>query len=604
MYILGINDTHDASACLIKDGKILMAIGEERLTRTKNIASLPVKAIKLILKTHNIKGDNLDYVAVATNEVHYLNLLNIPADFTAKDWRKFHEEYWVPTIYEKKKLKIRNIFPNYKPSVKLGYDIKRLKFKSNLECTAKDHKSLKMLRRKTISKLLGIDDKKIHFYDHHKCHALYGYYCNHKKFRNKNVIIVTADSGGDNIYNSVSLISHNKYKLLSGDRSNFIGQIYQTATILLGMNPTRHPYKVMGLAPYASEYQKKKARDVFLNSLKVKKTKFIKNKHIKDHYYYFKEQLKDIRFDGIAGGVQDFVEIRLVEWFKQLSSKYKSKHFIFSGGVANNVKANKVLIEQKFIKSFFVPPGPGDESLSIGACYAALMEKYGEKYASENIVSPTNAYWGDEVTEKELLKFRSNKLIKKNFKAKKDLNLIHTAKALASGHIVFFFYGRMEFGQRALGHRSILSDPSKIDQIQKINETIKKRDFWMPFTPSILDEDYEKYVKNKKKINSNYMTVSFDTTDLGKKHFRAAIHPYDFTIRPQRVSKDTCRKYYLLLKNFKKLTGVGGLLNTSLNIHDKPIIHKPSDILNEILNNDLNKIKYLFINDTLYEKIS
>ena len=294
----------------------------------------------------------------------------------------------------------------------------------------------------------------------------------------------------------------------------------------------------------------------------------------------------------------------MVEWFKQLSSKYKANHFIFSGGVANNVKANKVLIEQKFLKSLFVAPGPGDESLSIGACYAALMEKYGEKYASKNIVSPSNAYWGDEVSEKELLKFKSNKLIKKNFKAKKDFNLKLTAKALASGHIVFFFYGRMEFGQRALGHRSILSDPSKIEQIQKINDTIKKRDFWMPFTPSILDEDYEKYVKNKKKINSNFMTVSFDTTNLGKKHFKAAIHPYDFTIRPQRVSKNTCKKYHLLLKNFKKLTGIGGLLNTSLNIHDKPIIHNPSDILNEIINNDLNKIKYLFIDDTLYEKIA
>ena len=267
MYILGINDTHDASACLIKDGKILMAIAEERLTRTKNVASLPVNAIKLILKSHNIKGDNLNHVAVATKEAHYLNLLNIPADFTTEDWRKFHEEYWVPIIYKKKKLKIKNIFPNYKPSVRLGYNIKKLKFKSNLECSPKDHKDLLMLRKKTISSLLNIDDKKIDFYDHHKCHALYGYYCNHKKFRNKKVIIVTADSGGDNIYNSVSLISKNKYKLLSGDRSNFIGQIYSTATILLGMNPTRHPYKVMGLAPYASEYQKKRARDIFLNAL-------------------------------------------------------------------------------------------------------------------------------------------------------------------------------------------------------------------------------------------------------------------------------------------------------------------------------------------------
>ena len=98
------------------------------------------------------------------------------------------------------------------------------------------------------------------------------------------------------------------------------------------------------------------------------------------------------------------------------------------------------------------------------------------------------------------------------------------------------------------------------------------------------------------------MTVCFDSTPLGKKHFKAAIHPYDYTIRPQRVSKLTCAKYYQLLRQFKKLTGIGGLLNTSLNIHDKPIIHKPTDILKEILKDDLNKVKYLYVEDTLYEK--
>ena len=602
MYILGINDTHDSSACLIKDGKIVMALAEERITRTKNIASLPTNSIKHILDTFNLNGEDLDIVAVATKEAHHLNLLNIPADFTTQDWRKFHEEYYVPIIYDKKKIKIRDVFPKYKPSVKLGYSSKKIRFISNLECTALDHKKLYELRKNSIAKLLKVNESKIKFFDHHKCHALYGYYCNPKKLRNKKVIIVTADSGGDRVYNSVSTIENGKYNLILNDRNNIIGQIYQTATILLGMNPTRHPYKVMGLAPYASEYHKKHAREVFLDSLKLKKLKFIKNKNMKDHYHYFKERLKDIRFDGIAGGVQDFVEIRLVEWFKNLSKELKSENFVFSGGVANNVKANKVLIEQKFVKSLFIPPGPGDESLSIGACYAAIMEIFGTKFASKYIAPSKTAYWGDEINKRELKKFKSNKIIKNYFKSKKDINLQHTARALANGHIVFFFYGKMEFGQRALGHRSILSDPSKIEQVQKINDSIKKRDFWMPFTPSILSEDFNKYVINKKEIFSDFMTVCFDSTPLGKKHFKAAIHPYDYTIRPQRVSKLTCAKYYQLLRQFKKLTGIGGLLNTSLNIHDKPIIHKPTDILKEILKGDLNKVKYLYVEDTLYEK--
>ena len=600
MYILGINDTHDASACLIKDGKLLVAIAEERLTRKKNISNLPEKAIAQILKSQNIESSQLDLVAVATKEAHYLNLLNIPAQFTVEDWRKFHEEYYVPIIYKNKKIKIKDVFPNYKPQLLSGYPINKLPFISNLECSKKDHKNLFELRLKSIAGLLKIDKKKINFYDHHLCHALYGYYANPKNLRKKKIIIVTSDSGGDNSYNSISVIKNGNYKLISKNKTNIIGQIYQSITILLGMNPTRHAYKVMGLAPYASEYQKIAPRKIFLDSLKVQKLKFIKNSNMKDHYYYFKKRLKNLRFDGVAGGLQDFIEIRLVEWFKNISIKLKSNHFIFSGGVANNVKANKVLIDQKFVKSFFVPPGPGDESLCIGASYAALVEKFGAKKMSNYITPLENAYLGLNIEKNNLFNFKSNKVLQNKFKCINDPNLTYTAKALSKGNIVFFCYGRMEFGQRALGHRSILADPSKIEVIKKINDSIKKRDFWMPFTPSILDIDYKKYVINKKNICSDFMTVCFDSTKLGREHFKAAIHPYDYTIRPQKVTKLTCPTYYKLLKKFKRLTGIGGLLNTSLNVHDKPIICQPSDILKEIFNKEYNQINYIFVEDSLY----
>ena len=145
--------------------------------------------------------------------------------------------------------------------MKLGYPLTKLKFLSNLECTKSDHKKLYHLRRNTISKLLKIDKKKIEFFDHHQCHALYGYYVSPQNFRNKKIIIVTADSGGDRAYNSVSVIEKGKYKLISKDKKNKIGQIYQSATILLGMNPTRHPYKVMGLAPLHQNI--KKIQDYF-----------------------------------------------------------------------------------------------------------------------------------------------------------------------------------------------------------------------------------------------------------------------------------------------------------------------------------------------------
>ena len=144
-----------------------------------------------------------------------------------------------------------------------------------------------------------------------------------------------------------------------------------------------------------------------------------------------------------------------------------------------------------------------------------------------------------------------NSLIKKNFKAIKDENFKHTARYLSKGEIIFFCKGRMEFGQRALGHRSILCDPSKLDSVKKINIAIKKRDFWMPFTPSILENFKNKYFINLKKSNCDFMTTSFDTTELGKNHLKAAIHPYDATVRPQVVNKSTCKSYFKLINDPK-----------------------------------------------------
>ena len=158
----------------------------------------------------------------------------------------------------------------------------------------------------------------------------------------------------------------------------------------------------------------------------------------------------------------------------------------------------------------------------------------------------------------------------------------------------------MEFGQRALGHRSILSDPSNLQSVYKINSAIKKRDFWMPFTPSVLDNCQKKYFINKKKINCDFMTMSFDTTEIGKKHLKAAIHPYDGTIRPQVVSKKTCNDYYNLISEFKKITGIGALLNTSLNVHDKPIICQPMDLINELLNNKNTIANFIFVEGYLF----
>ena len=231
-----------------------------------------------------------------------------------------------------------------------------------------------------------------------------------------------------------------------------------------------------------------------------------------------------------------------------------------------------------------------------------MVSKKGLSKTAELVNKVENAYWGPNLNNKEIEKFKLHPFIKKNFTQIKDKHFEKTSAILAKGEILFFCYGRMEFGQRALGHRSILCDPSKFESIKKINTTIKKRDFWMPFTPSILKKFADKYVLNPKNIPSSFMTTCYDTTEIGKKHLRAAIHPYDFTVRPQIVTKKTCPAYYMLIEKFHKKTGIGGLLNTSLNIHDKPIVCQPLDIINEILKNNNKAINYVYVQDTLYKR--
>ncbi|MDC0250824.1 hypothetical protein OAK11_01725 [Candidatus Pelagibacter sp.] len=602
MLILGINDTHDASACLIKDGVLLAAAAEERFRRVKMIGSYPKKAIEHVLKYSGYSHSDLDHIAVATKSIPGSLLWNTVADFSIKDWLNLHEKFFFDKIYKKKNLSLKSVFPKFKPSVKLGYPIDKIKFETNSDTQIKNLRTIKDLRKDYISKFLKVDKKIIKFYDHHLCHGLYAYFVFAKDIKNKKVALITLDSGGDNTYNCISIIHKGKLKLISNSTKSLIGQIYESVTLILGMNPAKHLYKVMGLAPYASDHHKKGPRNIFLESFKIKGIKFYRSPKMKDYFTYFKKKLNHYRFDGIAGGVQDFVEIRLVQWFKNISKKTKCYHFIFSGGVANNVKANKVLSEQKFVKNLYIPPGPGDENLSIGAAYAAMISKEGLSKTSKLVNKIANAYWGPNLDKKEIENFKLHPFIKKNFIQIKDKQFEKTSTILAKGEILFFCYGRMEFGQRALGHRSILCDPSKFESIKKINTTIKKRDFWMPFTPSILKKFATKYVLNPKNIPSNFMTTCFDTTEIGKKHLKAAIHPYDFTVRPQIVTKQTCPAYYMLIEKFYKKTGIGGLLNTSLNIHDKPIVCQPLDIVNEILKNNNKAINYIYVQDTLYKR--
>lgn len=599
--IVGINDSHDASACVVIDGKLICAVSEERLQRIKNMGTFPKNAIKDCLKIAGIQKSDIDYVAVGNQNVSCLNLHNIVPSISIKDRYKIEEEYWIPTIYEGKNLKLRNILPDYKSRGILYYPVDEIPFAPNRELDEKTKRKIAEIRKKFIYDYFELPEEKVVFFDHHACHAFYGYYANPLRDKKDGFLVLTADAGGDGAYESINIFKDEKWKCLHKGHDNIIAHLYSYVTLLLGMKPHEHEYKVMGLSAYAKEHEKKKPRDFFRNCLKVEGLKFVRNPELKDFFKYLRDNLKTYRFDGIAGGIQDFAEELMTQWASNAIQESGVNDLGIAGGLGLNIKVNKKLAELPQVNSFFVPPGAGDESLSIGACYALLYRLNNENLSHE--ISPLrHTYLGGGATEEEVQGLLNHPTIQRDYEIIRNATAEDVADVLCGGEICAVFQGKMEFGPRALGHRSIIADPSKPEIVMKINEAIKKRDFWMPFTPSVLTERINDYVVNPKDINCSYMTAGFDTTDLGKKHLAGAIHAYDKTVRPQRVEKEVSSFYYKIIKSFERKTGVGAVLNTSLNIHGKPIIMKPIQIAEELLVSDGVELNNIYVEGILLRK--
>lgn len=597
MIILGIHDGHDSSVALLKNGEIIYAAQEERFTSLKGDYGYPKNAISDCLRTTKIKIKEIDQVALAskfTNPV--LMKIKRNAQFGVSDWIKEQELYWKPKLYKKKNVSYWNIFKNNK---NFKQD-KIYNYKNILKAymSKKDLEVFHKMRVESISKFLKIDKNKIITYLHEDCHKYYSYYFFKER---KNGIAITAEGLGDYSNGSVSVLKNSSFVLKAANTQNHIGHIYQYITLLLGMKPMSHEYKVMGLAPYSSSYEIKKCINIFNEILKIKKLNVVFKKKPKDLFFHFKSKFKDCRFDGIAGALQLFTEKKLEEWFLSCIKILKSNHIYFSGGVAQNIKAIMYLYKNKKFKKIFVPPAAGDTSLSIGACFKASADKCLKKGISpKKFIKPIkNMYLGYKVKNEDLEKFIKSQNIKNKYEIIRNVSPKRVAKEIFDGKIIARCSGKMEFGLRSLGNRSILCDPRDYSNIQKINSKIKKRDFWMPFTPTIIKEDFNKFIVNPRKIISKFMAMAFETTPLGQKKIQAAIHPADYTARPQYLEKKDNPDYYEIIKEFKKLSGVGALLNTSFNLHGLPVVRGIKEAFYTFNNSNLD---FLIIERTMFKK--
>lgn len=591
MIIIGIYDDHNASAALSIDGEIVCAIQEERFTKRKNEKGFPKYCVEYIMNKYNLTNENIDIVAMSTISRDDLNNLNYPIDavFDIDDYIDMMEDYWKPKLagedYPKDYAK--QIFEKKFNGEKSFYTIPDEFY--NLDPEELQSKITEVVVN-DISNFMQINKEKIKFYDHHTCHAMYGYFANPNK--KDKTIAITVDAYGDGKNQTVWKIENDKFELVTDSNQCEIARLYRMVTLYLRMKPLEHEFKVMGLAPYAKEKYSKKVADIFDELLQFDGLKIVHKNRPANLYEFLNEKLKYHRFDNIAGGVQLYTEKILNELFFRIYKEIGFKNFVFSGGVAMNVKANKALGDLDFIDDIFVAGSSSDESQSIGACYFANYENNLENKPLENL------YLGTENSQEDVLAYIKNNNLEMKYKIKEAKNN-EIAQLLAEGEVVARVCGRMEFGSRALGNRSILANPSNPNIIQHINELIKGRDFWMPFAATVLDAYVDKYLVNPKGFESRYMAVAMDTKKEFLNDIKAGTHPYDETIRPQILTKEQNEEYYDLIEEFSKITGIGSLLNTSYNLHGLPVVNDIDDAIHVFVNSGL---KHLILNHVLISK--
>jgi len=594
MKILAVTLEKCSGCAIFVDDRIVFSSSEERYSRIKSDSSFPLNSIKDGLNYTKLQGKDFDKVIICGNKISLIpSLINEYSSFSLEDQIKAMDEYWYPNLVLGENKSFLEVFKDkinleqfpYNTELGKNFDI----FKLQNPYSEEDGKNVSNFFKQALSSLLEINEEKIIHMEHDSCHAAYGFYGS--PIRDDNTLIITADAWGDDLSGTLALYSKddNEIKRVKEyhHKSFQLGRIYRYTTLVLRMLANEHEYKVMGLASYYNGPMIKKVEQVFDNMLQNDGLEFIFNKDIPDIYDHLKNNLKNFRFDHIAAGLQSFTEKILVNWISNVCKYYNSKSVVFSGGVSMNVKANLEISKIPNIENFFICGAGTDETLPIGACY---------NWAQMNGVNPkplTSLYLGSDAKYEEKDVLSLSEYTVKKFDSEEQI-----LEKLLEGKIIATCRGNMEMGQRSLGNRSIIADPRISSNVEKINNSIKKRDFWMPFAPIILSEYQDLLIKNPKNLESPFMTIAFETKD-GKNKIPAAVHQADGTARAQLLKKEQNPILWNLIFKFYEKTGVPALLNTSFNLHGEPIVRTVNDGLRVFKKSEL---EVLWLDNHIIEK--
>ncbi len=593
-YHLALSVSHNSSAALMRDGEIIVAVCEERSCRKKNYVGYPKQAVEYCLKKVGITGSQLSRVAYTTvDNPGILVKAKTNTEFTLQDYRDYYGEKFYKRRLRGEDCSDYLLWLRDDPQFNSNREYFDFSYLTDevVQNEASDFELFRQEQARTLAKHLGIPAEKVEFLDHHTCHAYYTYFGS--PFRQDDCIILTIDGWGDGRNQTVWKVSGDEFTLLTESSQNDLGRIYKMATLILGMRPDEHEFKVMGLAPYAKTSHVQRAMQVINDICAVEGMRIVSKNRPADLFSYLDEAWKTFRFDNIAGAVQAYTEKIACQLVSNIVRETGVRRFTVGGGIAMNIKMNKAISELEEVESLFVCGSSGDESLSIGGCYYLNSDKRKNQPIR-------HLYLGFDIND-EMDTFDPDSYVGR-FTVTRHVTSDVVAEKIATGDIVAVVRGQAEFGARALGNRSILANPSQRGTVQKINEAIKNRDFWMPFALSILDEHQSDYILNPKGLASPFMAISLDVRPEKHADIEAGIHPYDRTVRPQFVARRDAPQYYELISAFHRQTGIPALLNTSFNLHGEPIVDTIADAIRTF---ELSGLDHLLINDqVLLSKIA
>jgi len=546
MRILGISALDkESTVTLVENGKIVAAISEERITRVKQQSWFPFQSLEKIFAQYRLTAADIDRVAFAF----------LPVD---QEWGLRRQRYWESVRFASKHFSLSSIYHI------LNYS--RIMLRSTIH--TKIHLSL--IKGLEYYDLLD----KLLYVHHHQSHAAAAYFTSGFT----ECLVVTMDALGSGASGGVYLAKPETGPQLVYEIPfpHSLAILYQRLTSALGFTPDRHEGKVLGLAAYGNpntEYERVRKRFI------AEPGKFFFKDPMNPFFEYGMK--KKYRREDLAAVYQRILEEIVCEFISSHLKKCNQTRVALAGGLFANVKANQRIAELPEVEEIFVHPGMGDVGVGTGAALQVAFDI--EKTHSYRL---KDVYFGTEYTDEEV----KTSLDKYDLKYQKIDNIECTvAELLAKGKIVGRFDGRMEYGPRALGNRSILVQATDPKINDSLNKKLKRTEF-MPFAPVILMEDADKCftATYRKGVHAaTFMTITFDCTDYMKETMPAAVH-VDGTARPQLITKDINASYYKIVKEYKKLTGIPGIINTSFNMHEEPIVESPDDVVRSFLEGNLD----------------